>query len=345
MWSNGVVQEQGRYSTFEIRARAVKACEMGMPLGQVAAAYQTDRTTIYRWVKRYDAAGSPEGLRRCSSPGSGRPRTLKENESAKLLHVVVKGASEFGYETDLWTCRRAAQVLWQEFKLRVSRQTVWRRLRESGLTYQKPERRYLEASEAERTKWRRYELPKIRRCAKQHKAVLYFEDEANISLTAVLGKTWAPSGQTPTRVVSGKRGGVAAISAVSKKGRLVFRLLEKRINSTDVINFLVQLLKHHTRRHLVVVMDQAPPHTSKKTHAFVESQTRLHVFYLPKYSPDWNPDEKIWNQLKHQELKDHGARTKSELKQLASRKLRKMQRNPSQVRGIFFRCFVADLLD
>jgi transposase len=188
-------------------------------------------------------------------------------------------------------------------------------------------------------------LPKIRATVRKHRAILYFQDEANISLSAVLGKTWAPRGQTPTRVVSGKRGGVAAMSAVSKTGRLVFKLLEKRINSNDVISFLGEMLKEHPRRHLVVVMDQAPPHTSKKTRAFIDSQLRLHVFFLPKYSPDWNPDEKVWNHLKHQELKDHDAQTKAELKALASRKLRDMQRNPSQVRGIFFRCFVADFLD
>jgi transposase len=63
-----------------------------------------------------------------------------------------------------------------------------------------------------------------------------------------------------------------------------------------------QLLREHPRRHLVVVMDQAPPHTSEQTTAFIAGQRRLHVFHLPAYSPDWNPDEKVCNHLKHQEL-------------------------------------------
>jgi transposase len=92
-------------------------------------------------------------------------------------------------------------------------------------------------------------------------------------------------------------------------------------------------------------MDQAPPHTSKAAQEFILSQSRLHVFFLPKYSPDWNPDEKIWNHLKHQELKDHQATTRSELKRAALGRLRSMQKKPSMVRGIFFRCCVADLLD
>jgi transposase len=45
-------------------------------------------------------------------------------------------------------------------------------------------------------------------------------------------------------------------------------------------------------------MDQAPPHTSQKTQAFMAGQKRLHVFHLPPYSPDFNPDEPVWRHLK-----------------------------------------------
>lgn len=132
-------------------------------------------------------------------------------------------------------------------------------------------------------------------------------------------------------------------SALSRQGQLLFRLHDKRIASAEVIAFLDQMLRHHARRHLVVIMDQASPHTSQKTQAFIEGQPRLHVFYLPKYSPDWNPDEKVWNHLKHQELQNHQAKTKDELRSLARRKLKSMACQPSLMRGIFFRCCVAEL--
>ena len=123
----------------------------------------------------------------------------------------------------------------------------------------------------------RSEAPKIRRTVRKHDALLYFQDEANVSLTAFLGKTWAPRGQTPRQKVTGSRGGVAAISAINGSGRLIFKLHEKRICSEEVIEFLGQMLKHHKKRHLVVVMDQAPPHTSKKTMSYIEEQRRLHL--------------------------------------------------------------------
>ena len=296
--------------------------------------------TLQRWLARYSGGGR-EGLQR--KEGSGRPRKLEDLTEEELKKLVLQGASHFGFETDLWTVGRLRRVIMEEFSIELSKNTVWRRLRDAGLTYQKPEREYYEIDEVSRKKWLRYEVPKIRRCVKKHRGILYFQDESNVSLTAFLGKTWAPCGETPKVTVTGKRAGIAANSAISRNGRLLFRLLDKRIASKEVIEFLAQMLRHHPRRHLVVVMDHAPPHTSKKTKTWIASQPRLHVFHLPKYSPDWNPDEKVWNHLKHQELTSHQAKTKSELKELTRRKLHSMAKRPRLLRGLFFRCCIADL--
>jgi transposase len=330
------------YSTFDIRLRAVSAVIRGMPIGEVAEAYGSDRTTVFRWVRRYQRDGE-EGLVRKS--GSGRPRKLQALGSDHYWDIILEPASQFGFETDLWTVARVQQVVEDRLGVVVSRNTIWRRLREAGLTYQKPERQYFEIDEEAREEWVRTEVPRIRRTARKFRAILYFQDEANVSLTALLGKTWAPSGCTPTVRVTGNRGSLSVQSAISQRGRLLFALYEKRIASDEVIHFLEQMLRHHRNRHLVVVMDQAPPHVSRKTRTFVESQRRLHVFYLPKYSPDWNPDEKVWNHLKNHELKAHQARTKTDLRQLTQKRLGQMSRDPRLLRGLFFRCCVADLFE
>jgi transposase len=330
------------HSTYDLRLRAVRAvCEDHLPVTVVAEAYGADRTTVHRWISRFQGNGALGLLRK---QGNGRPRKLGELDRDTLKEIVLSPASDYGYETDFWTTRRLIQVIQSTFAVLLSKQTVMRRLHEAGLTYQKPEREYFELSEEERQEWVRTEVPKIRRAVKKHNAILYFQDEANVSLTALLAKTWAPCGHTPKQRVTGKRGGVSAMSAITSRGRLIFRLHDKRIASDDVIDFLSQMLKHHRRRHLVVVMDQAPPHTSKKTNTFIANQSRLHVFHLPKYSPDWNPDEKVWNHLKHQELKGHQAKTRDELKELTQARLTTMSQDPELLQGIFFRCCIADLL-
>jgi transposase len=331
---------QGRYSTFEIRVRAVEAVSRGLPVGDVADAFGVHRATLFRWASRYGGNGLA-GLKR--KEVSGRPRLLEDLDKQALWRIVLTPATDFGYETDLWTIGRLHRVVQEKYHTTISHDTIWRRLREAGLTYQKPERQYFEMDEEVREEWMESEAPKIRKTVRKYGALLYFQDEANVSWTAFLGKTWSPRGLTPHQKVTGKRGGVAAISAINGRGRLLFKLHEKRICSEEVIAFLGQMLAHHRRRHLVVVMDQAPPHTSHKTMAYIEKQARLHVFHLPKYSPDWNPDEKVWNHLKHQELKGHQAKTKAELKVMTQTKLETMSSDPSLLRGIFFRCCVAEL--
>jgi len=322
-----------------MRSRAVVAVERGQPVGQVAEAYGVNRTTLFRWLRRFNIDGQ-HGLQR--RVGSGRSRLLAALDMEAINDIVLEPASVFGFETDLWTVGRLRRVIREQYGVTVSLDTVWRRLREAGFTYQKPERRYFEVNEEAREEWLRVDAPRIRADVRKFRAILYFQDESNVSLTAFLGKTWSFRGQTPQVSVTGKRGGVTAMSALSGQGRLLFRLFSQRIASAQVIYFLGQMLQHHPRRHLVVVMDQAPPHVSQKTRDYIDSQRRLHVHYLPKYSPDWNPDEKVWNHLKHHELKGHQAKTKEELRTLTQHKLATMSRNPSLLRGLFFRCCVAD---
>ena len=339
--SEGTLSVTG-YSTLDVRLRAVNAVVAnGFTVSDVAIAYGTTRSSVHRWLARFYAEGD-HGLNRRTVPG--RPRKLTEVDAAGLKSIVLSPATKFGFETDFWTTRRLMQVVQSEYGVLVSKQTMMRRLHEAGLTYQKPERQYFELSEAERQEWRRKELPKIRRAVRKYRGILYFQDEANISLTALLGKTWAPCGETPKQRVTGNRGGVSAMSAVTRSGQLIFQLHDKRITSEEVIEFLGQMLKHHSHRHLVVVMDRAPPHTSMRTLAFIAKQPRLHVFNLPTYSPDWNPDEQVWNHLKYQELKGHQARTKAELTDLTNQKLTEMATDKGLLQGIFFRCCMADVL-
>ena len=333
--------QETKYSTLEIRVRAVQARLNGMSMNNVSSAYQVNRSTLHRWIIRYRNNGE-QGLNRCTV--SGRPSILKVIRNETFLSIILKPATSFGYETDFWTSQRLCHVIREQFHISGSRWTVWRRLRDLNLTYQKPERHYFEASEELRTQWRKRELPKIKRALRCYKAILYCQDEATIRLTAVLAKTWAPCGQTPVQQVTGNRASIAVMSAISHKGHLIFKLHEKRIASDEIIQFLQQLLIHHKRRHLVVIMDQAPPHMSKKTKGFIENQKRLHIFHLPPYSPDWNPDEQVWNHLKNHELKGHQAKTKQEMILLTEQKLTNMANNPQQLRGIFFRCCVAELL-
>jgi transposase len=115
-----------------------------MAVSLVAQVFGTDRRTIQRCLERYRLEGE-SGFHR--KPGSGRPRVLEALTESELRKVILRPASDFGYETDLWTIKRVQAIIEDRHEIQVSKDTVWRRLREAGLTYQKPERQYYELDE------------------------------------------------------------------------------------------------------------------------------------------------------------------------------------------------------
>ncbi len=301
-------------------------------VSSVSKAFGVSRSSVYRWIERQEDSGSLERL-----PVSGRPPILDNETGERLIQIIYQPASEFGFESNFWTTQRIVQVARKHLKIKISRMAVHRVLVKFEQFYKRPESRYYEANSEVQKAWRRNTVPAIKRIITRYNAILYFEDESCIQLSPVVAKTWGPIGEKIIQKRTGNRGSVSAISAISNSGRLLFNVYQggKRFKSADIIKFLSEMLKHHPRRHLVVVMDQAPCHRSKQVKAFVSAQKRLQVFYLPPRSPEYNPDEKVWNHLKNQEMKSHNARNLKDLRKLAKRKLASMARDKSKVLGIY----------
>jgi len=331
-----------KHGSVDNKIAAAQAVLAGISVNAVAKSHGKDRTTIFRWVRQYKKSRGRKSL--SIRPRTGRPRKDTIDTLKHLENDLQLPASQFGFETDFWTARRVLSHLNKKYNLKVSLRTVRNWLRQMGLTYKKPERRFYESSPKEQERWIKTELPEIKKLAKKKKAILYFEDEASIKLTPVVGKTWSPRGKKTLVSVTGNRGSLSAISAISASGSLVFGLKKGKIASKQIINFLARLLCHHKRRNLVVVMDRARPHTSKMTKNYIKSQKRLDVFYLPARSPSLNPDEKVWRHLKNEELRDHKARSIKELSTLTRSKLAKMSRCKRIVKGIFYTCDVAKFI-
>ena len=166
--------------------------------------------------------------------------------------------------------------------------------------------------------------------------MLYFQDESGVSLIPVLGKTWAKKGKTPKIKVTGNRGGFCVTSAISPAGRMVFRIENNTIHAKEHIDFLKQIMKQHPHRKIIVIEDNARPHIAGAVKDFVRNnKNKIAVYYLPTYSPDLNPDEKVWKYLKNVKLKAHQARNKKEFKPLVQAKMQSIQKKPKLIKSFF----------
>jgi len=329
--------------TYEIKVAVVKSILSGMKYSTVSSIHDVHTSTISRWVKLYRDSNDYEVLKR--QHGGGASSIIDSKLEKKLFKLLLKSASYYGFENDLWNTTRILKLIKQIFKIKISRSTIWRLLVKNNFSYKKAEKNYHQGSEIELEKWLKTTLPQIKELAKKKRSIVYYEDEAKISLTTTVGKTWSPVKKRAVVKVTGNRGGINAISAITSSGQLQFNLLNnKTIASKQVIEFLTQLLKHHKKRYLIVVMDQAPCHTSNAVKKFEKSKKRLKIFYLPAYWPKLNPDEKVWNHLKNYELNSHQAKNRDELLKLTTKKLKVMSKDEKLIRGIFLRCEYANQL-
>lgn len=66
-----------------------------------------------------------------------------------------------------------------------------------------------------------------------------------------------------------------------------------------------------------------------------KNKKKLRLFFLPAYSPQLNPDELVWNQLKNHYTGKRAISTITELKKIVHCAMRSIQRSPDLIRSFF----------
>jgi transposase len=81
----------------------------------------------------------------------------------RLVRILLKGALARGYQTELWTTARIAEVIDEVFGVQYHRDHVGRLMHRLGWSSQKPERRALERDDERIERWKRAEWPRVKK--------------------------------------------------------------------------------------------------------------------------------------------------------------------------------------
>jgi transposase len=295
--------------------------------------YGLCRTTIYRWLRRAKRGGE-ERLR--ARKATGRPRRLTSAQEARVRRWLNgKDPRQYGFDFGLWTRQLVGRLVEERFEVKLSVTSVGRLLWRMGISPQKPLRRAYERDPVAVEKWTREEYPRIRKQARQKRAMIFFLDEAEVRSDSNLSRTWAPRGQTPVVAVSGQRQAINAISAVNERGGFWYATFSGRFNAAVFVGFLAKFLRHR-RRPVFLVVDGHPAHRAKTVERFaLSTKGRLELYFLPGYSPDLNPDESVWAHIKTHGLSKHPLRRNESLRERVDSDLAAIQSHPALVRSFF----------
>lgn len=280
-----------------IRIRAVEQIQAGAHPENVAESLGMDRSTVFAWVAKFREGGI-EALR--AKPVPGRPPKLSGGQLRKLYTLIV-GANpqQLQFEFALWTREIVREVIRREFGVALSAVSVGRLLRMIGLSPQRPLYRAYQQDPEAVERWKSEEYPAIRAEAKKLGATIYFADEASVRSDYHAGTTWAPVGHTPVVRTTGTRFSINMISAVTAGGSFKYDIVTGTLNADKFIDFCGKLLADTTGP-VFLVVDGHPVHRSTAVKEYVANTGgALRLFRLPSYSPQLNPDEWVWKNVKH----------------------------------------------
>lgn len=317
----------------ELRKRAVSRVQEGESPETVIRAMGFCRASIYNWLAMYRAGGwdALDARKR-----GGRPRKVSARMIAWVYRVVTGGdPRQYKFPFALWTRNAIAILLYRRYGVRLSANSVGRLLAHLGITPQKPLWRAYQQDPERVRQWIQAEYPAIARQAQQEKAEIWFGDESGVRSDYHAGTTWAARGKTPVVRTTGARYRLNMLSAVNRRGKMRFMIEAKGLNADVMCRFLDRLMAGQKRR-VFLILDGHPIHKSarlaRKVTAF---DGRLRLFLLPPYSPELNPDEGVWREVKGHRLGRAGIFSFADLKSKALGALRHLARRPDKVRALF----------
>ena len=317
----------------EIRIRAVEQVQSGESPEVVIKALGFSRSCIYTWLALYRSGGWSALKARALQ---GRPARIQAAQIKWLYETITgKNPLQFRFEFALWTREMIRTLLREEFSLQLSVTSVGRLLGQLGLSCQRPLFRAIEQDPERVRHWREEEFPALRRLANETGAAILFGDEAGVRSDYHAGTTWGVKGKTPVVPRTGGRHSLNMLSTVSARGELRFMIVNGRVTGSIFAEFLRRLV-HNAAYPVFLILDGHSIHRSRAVRDFVAGQEgRLRLFFLPPYSPELNPDEQVWNYVKHHGVGKAFLRSASDLRRFVLARLRSLQRLPWTVRMFF----------
>jgi transposase len=308
-----------------------------MAIKDIACALGVAQGTVRNAVKTAQAGGVQALAPKPTGRALGAQRRLSAEQELHIQRLICKNRPEqLKLSFALWTRAAVLLLVQQEFGIALPIRTMGEYLNRWGFTPQKPiTRAYEQRPEAVKS-WLHEQYPAIAERAKAEDAEIHWGDETAVLNTDVRGRGYQPKAQTPVAyAVGGHRHKLSMIFTVTNQGKTRWMIVDDAFNSDKLIEFLAALLKDADKK-VFLILDNLRVHHSKPVKAWLAGRKeQIEVFYLPSYSPELNPDERLNADLKYALGSRVQMRTKDKLKQATKAHMEMLAQHPERVRLYF----------
>lgn len=316
-----------------LRIIALLAIAEGGSIEQVANLIRTSSETVRNWINAFLWSGM-ESLYPKNSPG--RPKILDDSEVKKLKKMLEKTPEEFDLRGGCWDAKKIRTLLLKVFGKKLSTKYIPELLKKIGFSFKKARVKAGKGNDFLRAKWIDDTWPRILATAEKQDAHIFFGDEAYFSIFGTSGYTWTLAGTEAVIESTGSKENVHVIGAINFNTGKTHALMTEGVVDEDVFICYLKTLLKETRKPIHLIVDNAGYHKSAKVRAFLETVIRrLTVHYLPPYSPDYNPIEGLWKNLKKETTHNVYFESLEALKVALTTGLKRFRDVPSEVTALF----------
>jgi len=154
--------------------------------------------------------------------------------------------------------------------------------------------------------------------------------------TDVRGRSFAPKGKTPAvMAVGGTRQKLSMLASVTNQGKARWMIIDGAFNHEKLIEFFEARVAD-TEHKVFLILDNLGVHHCKPVKAWLaEHHAQMEVFYLPRYSPELNPEERLNADLKPVIRSKVPARSKAKLRSATEQHMAVIGSEPERVKAYF----------
>ena len=267
-----------------------------------------NKNSVSSWKKKHQKDGIKGLKERPKGKTIGAFRLISQEQEKQIQKLITdKMPDQLKLPFALWTRKAIKEVIEREYGVKIALRTISDYLKRWGYSPQKPMKRAYEQNPKAVERWLNKDYPAIKARAKKEKATIHWGDEIGVKNQSQYGRSYAPKGQTPVLVQTGKRLSLNMISTVTNQGLIRFKTYSGSMTSEVMIKFLSRLIKSETQK-IYLILDNLKVHHSKPVKAWVEKHSD-NIF--AQGTNHINGIESFWSYAKKRFEKFHGLKNKT----------------------------------
>jgi transposase len=268
------------------RIKAVLAYDDGYSYSEIARILLLDDETIRRHIDDYQRE------QKLKPANGGSDSNLTDKESRELIEHLKEVT--YLYVKDI--CQYVRETYRKKYS--ISGMTKW--LHAHNFCYKKAHGVPAKADREKQKTFIQYYIRLKKKAGKEEP--IYFADSVHPQHQTQLTYGWIEKGERKEIATTGQQKRLNFIGGITLNGhRFIYHQADK-INADSICDFLWKLRKANPGKFYVhVILDNAGPHKDDEVYAFAK-ELGIKLHYLPPYSPNLNPVERIWK-LMHENIR------------------------------------------